>query len=111
MGIRYVFSPDIIKEFIKKQGYRYYDSKQEYVKNGREDKKKVWFALVDCNKDHDKYWVKFSSFKRGNRCKYCAVEMHSKFLNKWTPTSILNELEKSDYRLIKVIYRERQTDR
>jgi very-short-patch-repair endonuclease/DNA-directed RNA polymerase subunit RPC12/RpoP len=51
-----------IEKYIENFGYKLFDIKFYKEK----------YCLVSCEKDHPKYLVRLSKFKRGQRCPYCA---------------------------------------
>ena len=67
-----------VKEYVESVGYKLLTPENEYIDT-------VHYIMVQCNKGHHAYSVKFSDFKRG-KCNLCGIE------NKITPYKDIKEI-------------------
>ena len=84
------WTEDVIKEFVEKENYNFIKLLDE--RSTRKSK-----ILIQCGCGHEPYIVKFEKFKIGLRCPYCRKD------REWTKEKVINYVDKTDSKLIKII--------
>lgn len=83
-----------VKEYIESFGYKLLST--EYIKNDKP-------LLVQCNKGHQPYKVRFNSFQQGKRCPYCYKE-HKHEYKKFSYKYVKEYIESFGYKLLSKEY-------
>lgn len=79
---------DYIKEYIESFNYKLLSTKEEYTNNHSN-------ILIQCDKQHEPYYVSFSNFKNNNsRCPHCCYN------KKFSYNEVKNYIESFNYRLL-----------